>query len=110
MYSPKPTTTADAITPLFISSGLGPYTQNNTMVYDIASGLNVTSQVSQQGYNVYMAANVLANSANNIQTNTNINLQSLSMNSNYYDSSINSVNKFSQNVFDKVFNWALYLI
>jgi hypothetical protein len=84
VYSPNPTTTASAISadtplptvvPLFISEGLGPYTTNNTMTYSIDNSFTATTaQVAQQGYKVYKAAQLLANSANNIQTNTQINL------------------------------------
>lgn len=81
------------------------------MTYDIESGFQSTTAVlAGQGYKVFKAAQMLSNSANNIQSNTNINLQSLTMNSNYYDSSTVSLNNFSQDVFDSLFSWALYLI
>jgi hypothetical protein len=120
VYSPNPSTTASAIsastalptvTPLFISSGLGPYTANHTMTYDISSGIqSTTAAMGSQGYKVFKAAQMLTNSANNIQANTNINLQSLTMNSNYFDASTASLNNFSADVFDSLFDWALYLI
>lgn len=76
VYSPNPSSTASAVSantplptvvPLFISSGLGPYTTNNTMTFDIDQGIqNTTAVVAGQGYNVYLAAQTLTNSANNI--------------------------------------------
>jgi hypothetical protein len=63
-----------------------------------------------QGYKVYKAAQTLTNSANNIQANTIINLQSFTMNSNYVDSSTASINNFSSDIFESLFSWGLYLI
>ena len=120
VYSPNPSTTASAISantplptivPLFISTGLGPYTQNATMTYDINQVLQSTTGIlAAQGYRVFKAAQTLTNSANSIQTNTNINLQSISMNSNYFDTTTVSVNIFSNNIFEAMESWALYLI
>lgn len=43
VYSPNPSTASNSplptVVPLFISSGLGPYTQNATMTYDIHQAL-----------------------------------------------------------------------
>jgi len=117
--SPNPTTTASAIsggnplptvTPLFISSGLGPNGTSNTMVSDISSGLQVTASVSNQGYLVYTSAFLLANSAINISANANTCLNSLSMTTNFLDGITVAVGTFSSTVFDKIFNWGLYLI
>lgn len=89
VYSPNPTETASAIssnsplptvTPLFISDGLGPETKNATMTYFINEGLKVTETLSLQGHRVFKAAQLLANSANSIQDNNNINLRSFAMN------------------------------
>lgn len=119
VYSPNPVTTANATTnnnplptivPLFIQSGLGPNGTNGTMVYDIDKGLQVTAKVSDQGYKTYKAAFLLASSANNISANAAIVLQSLSLNARYLDAVSASVSVFSANIFDKVFNWGLYLI
>lgn len=109
VYSPNPSTTASAISansplptidPLFITTGLGPYTASGTMTYDIHhSILNTSGALAAQGYKVFKAAQTLTNSANYIQTNTNINLQSLSMNSNYFDATTASVNSFSKDTF-----------
>jgi hypothetical protein len=118
--SPNPTTTASAnsvqsplptVVPHFISSGLGPYTANNTMTYDIHNAfLNTTAVVANQGYKVFKAAQTLTNSANSIQTNTEINMQSLTMNSNYIDASTTSLNNMRSDLFDALETWSLYLI
>lgn len=120
VFSPNPSTTSSAVSsnsplptvvPLFISSGLGPYTTNNTMTYAIDDGFSQsTAKVAAQGYKVYKAAQLLANSATNIQANTVINLQALSMNTNYYDSTTVSLNKFATDIFDSIYNWGIYLI
>lgn len=81
------------------------------MTFDIDQTImSTTAVVAAQGYNVYLASQTLTNSANNIQTNTNINLNSLTMNSNYFDASVVSLNNFSADIFDSLFSWALYLI
>ncbi len=81
------------------------------MTYIINDGFaKSTAIVAAQGYKVYKAAQLLANSASNIQTNTNINLQSLAMNSNYFDSVTVSLDNFSTNIFESIFNWGIYLI
>jgi hypothetical protein len=117
--SPNPTTTASAIsggnplptvTPLFISAGLGPNGTSNTMVSDIDSGLQVTAKASNQGYLVYTSAFLLANSATNINTNSITCLSSLSATSSLLDGITVAVGNFSDSVFDKIFNWGLYLI
>ena len=73
VLSPNPVTTQTAISggndlptvvPLFISAGLGPNGTANTMVTDIDSGIQVTEEVSNQGYTVFTSALLMANSAN----------------------------------------------
>lgn len=77
VYSPNPSSwtggssTPPTVVPLFISAGLGPNGTANTMVTDIDSGIQVTEQVSSQGYTVYTSALLLANSANEIISNMN---------------------------------------
>jgi hypothetical protein len=80
------------------------------MVSDIDQGLQVTAIVSNQGYKTYKAAFLLANSANNISANAAVILKSLSLNAGYLDAVSASVELFSTNIFDKIFNWGLYLI
>jgi hypothetical protein len=120
VYSPNPSTTASAVSsnsplptvvPLFISSGLGPYTQSGTMTYDIHQALiNTTGALGAQGYKVYKAAQTLTTSSNSIQTNTDINMKSITMNSNYFDATTVSINTFSKDIFESMESWALYLI
>lgn len=81
------------------------------MTFDIHDGIQTTTAVlAGQGYKVFKAAQTLTNSANNIQANTDINLQSFVMNSNYFDASTASLNSFSSDVFESLFSWALYLM
>lgn len=42
MANPNPVTAVPSVTPLFISSGLGPYTLDNTMTKDIEDGIKKT--------------------------------------------------------------------
>jgi len=93
--NPNPITITPYLTPQFIGYGLGPNGTNNTMVNDIDQGLQVTTKVSNQGYKVYKAAFLLANSANNISANANIAIAALNMNSNYLDAASASINKFT---------------
>jgi hypothetical protein len=114
VYSPNSLTASNnplpTVTPLFISSGLGPNGTANTMVTDIDSGLQVTAKASNQGYSVYTSAFLLANSATNISSNANTCVNSLSMTTNFLDGITIAVDTFSNTVFDKIFNWGLYLI
>jgi len=81
------------------------------MTYDIHNAfLNTTAVVANQGYKVFKAAQTLTNSANSIQTNTEINMQSLTMNSNYIDASTTSLNNMRSDLFDALETWSLYLI
>jgi len=98
------------VVPLFISQGMGPNGTANTMVTDIDSGLQITEKVSSQGYQVYTASQLLANSANNITTNTNVALQAMTQNTNYLDTIQVAIASFTASLFDSVFNWGLYLI
>jgi len=52
----------------------------------------------------------MANSANSLKNNTDSNLRSLSSTSNALNTVIVSINEFSSDVFDNLFNWGLYLI
>ena len=119
VYSPNPSTTQTAIsgntalptvTPLFISAGLGPNGTANTMVTDLDSGIRTTEVVSQQGYKVYTSAFLFANSANTITTNLNSAINSMTLNAKYLTSIQVSLDAFSKNMFDNIFNWGLYLI
>lgn len=80
------------------------------MVTDIDAGIRVTEQISNQGYKVYTAALQLANSANTITTNLNLATQTMSLNAKYLTSIQVSLDSFSRSLFDKIFNWGLYLI
>ncbi len=59
---------------------------------------------------MFTSAFLLANSANNISANSNSVLNALTLNTNILDSVSASVDTFSEQVFDSVFNWGLYLI
>lgn len=87
VYSPNSlATSTTTVVPRFISSGLGPNGTSNTMVTDIDSGIRVTEKVSSQGYKVYTAAFLLANSANTISANLNLAINSLTLNTRYITS------------------------
>jgi hypothetical protein len=92
------------ITPLFISSGLGPTTLNNTMTADIESGIKVTEQVSIQGSQVFASAQLLSNSINSIKAKYNATIQSMALNSNYFNAAVGSVSSFSSNLIDGTFS------
>jgi hypothetical protein len=119
VLTPNPTDTQTAIsgstpipmvTPLFISAGLGPNGSASSMVTDIDSGIQVTEQVSAQGYKVLNSALLLANSANTITANLNQAITAMTLNTGYINSIQVSIDAFSRSMFDNVFNWGLYLI
>ena len=80
------------------------------MTYHINEGLKITETLSLQGHRLFKAAQLLANSANNIEANNNINLRSFAMNENYFNDVSLSITNFSADIFDSIFDWALYLI
>ena len=62
------------------------------MTYDIEQGIKATENVTSQGYKVYQAAVLMANSANNLKTNIELNIRSLEMTSSALTSITVSVN------------------
>lgn len=119
VFSPNHTTTNTSIqtnidlptiTPLFISNGLGPSTQNNTMVYDIDLSFNSTTQVTNQALSVFSSAQLLSSSLANILSKYTSSLQTLTMNINYLTTAQASIDDFSTKVIDNAFSEVLFFI
>jgi hypothetical protein len=97
-------------TPLFITNGLGPSSNSNTMTGDIENGIKVTEKVTIQGTKVYSAARLLSNSITNIQAKFTASMQAMNSNTNSLNAAMESVTKFSDNIIDGIFVELLYLI
>lgn len=119
VYSPNHLTTNNSIqnnlalptiTPLFITSSLGPETANNTMAYDVDQAFNLTQKVTDQATQVFSSSRLLFNSLSSISSKFNSSLNSMSSNAQYLTSAQASIDTFSTKVFDDAFTKLLYLI